>query len=1205
MTNVKSTYHTGPVTSLCVIKGNVVAGIGNSLYLYDLTERQCLLKCAGVTPSGIIHGIRKSDNEDSLLCVFGSKALRVVRTELSPGVTSLDPQGEEYVADDWIWDVCWLQQHGKNDQLAVATAHNVVLRLDQKLRKLGHVACVENCILYCAKFLGSSWEHLVLAAGTVFNQVLLWAPNGQTNSNGQLEVIHKLVGHQGVIFSIEFSVAQRQICTVSDDRSVRVWQFKFPENNEKQCTRVTSPDKAEVTSPGEAKFTSPDEAGVVPLDWWHHCESTELFVLYGHSARVWDVKILTSAIVSVGEDSTCCVWDNQGKITQRFKGHKGKSIWSLAVEDTGKFAVTGGGDCSIRVWHMDGDQLSDQIMSQVLAIPKQQDKDKDFPRIVAMVTWDCVMIMTNEGRLLLHDLIDKTWRTLMSDVTFTSYTVLSLSPYHAHLVALGNISGTLRLLYTKQSDPSSTSMSVEWCQSDVDVHTGKVYSITWISASCLLTSGPDGEMVLWNLELSSNQTKLHKKCCLDLPPSKHRWVSAATVTSDLLVCGDRMGSVHVYTLRTSSVVQSQSPAQTFYRIHGKTCVTHICCHDNYIYTAGRDGIYNQYEVKEEKLALLHSNKIHKGFDWLDRLDFTCKDGDLLVYGFHSNNFVLWSSQNNQRLVQIPCGGGHRAWDSRIHDNTIRYVYIRTGEVVLCETELSTNQVLLKESLHGREMTDILHVRTYDLGGSPVHVLGTCSEDTQVNILSLTYNSHGVMNLNQLASLQGHISSVRTLALCRSGLPWKQSNSDRILLFSGGGRAQLLIWRVTIPKSSGLHGNAESMGDQFSHETLCNYMMDRWNNKNRKPWKGHDLKPNPETRFMDLAAVTAQDVWPSAPPGVHVVMTACSDGYVRFYCFDEGLRALTVLGESAFHDHCVLQVRGIIHRPPDAVSHLVCVSAATDGRVAFWDLNHLVLDFIEKTYFEKHPVNKMPGICSGEGEGYNDIENDSKKICAEELDFSLKNDCHNKHLPEEGCPSVDRSCHEECDDIQDEQDFRSSTHTQHCNKLVKTMVAATFREILDPIFVIPSHQSGVNSLHVFKVADCGYLVGSGGDDNALRLSSITMASNKDILGITTNWSVSEENAHSAQITGLCVIGERQVLTASVDQRVCLWNISSESDPRIQMVWCKFIQVSDVSSISVWDSDNLNILVAGVGVEMLSVDKDCENEASALLKSKKFQ
>ena len=39
------------------------------------------------------------------------------------------------------------------------------------------------------------------------------------------------------------------------------------------------------------------------IDEWVQCQSTSLHVLYGHSARVWDVNLLTDVIISVGEVS--------------------------------------------------------------------------------------------------------------------------------------------------------------------------------------------------------------------------------------------------------------------------------------------------------------------------------------------------------------------------------------------------------------------------------------------------------------------------------------------------------------------------------------------------------------------------------------------------------------------------------------------------------------------------------------------------------------------------------------------------------------------------------------------------------------------------------------------------------------------------------------------------------------------------------------
>jgi hypothetical protein len=50
-------------------------------------------------------------------------------------------------------------------------------------------------VRYCAKFLGTNWDDLVLAAGTVFNQVVLWAICGE-KKEGFSKVLHRLAGHQ-------------------------------------------------------------------------------------------------------------------------------------------------------------------------------------------------------------------------------------------------------------------------------------------------------------------------------------------------------------------------------------------------------------------------------------------------------------------------------------------------------------------------------------------------------------------------------------------------------------------------------------------------------------------------------------------------------------------------------------------------------------------------------------------------------------------------------------------------------------------------------------------------------------------------------------------------------------------------------------------------------------------------------------------------
>ena len=160
---------------------------------------------------------------------------------------------------------------------------------------------------YSARLIGCLWEGLVLAAGTVFNQVVLWKVSGQMDEKGRVQVMHRLCGHQvcaslhlkyrvhellslhilsacsvracsllqGVIFSIVYHAGRRQICSVSDDRSIRIWQHADP--------------------------TARSAFGEHEVFDWENAVFLPLHVLYGHSARVWDVKLLNDCIVSIGE----------------------------------------------------------------------------------------------------------------------------------------------------------------------------------------------------------------------------------------------------------------------------------------------------------------------------------------------------------------------------------------------------------------------------------------------------------------------------------------------------------------------------------------------------------------------------------------------------------------------------------------------------------------------------------------------------------------------------------------------------------------------------------------------------------------------------------------------------------------------------------------------------------------------------------------
>lgn len=116
-----------------------------------------------------------------------------------------------------------------------------------------------------------------------------------------------------------------------------------------------------------------------------------------------------------------------------------------------------------------------------------------------------------------------------------------------------------------------------------------------------------------------------------LPPSRERWLTAATIYEELLVCGDRAGNIYIFVLKNESK-DIKKPSQTLVKVHGKIGVQSFDMLEGKLMTTGRDGMLRFYEVNKENknsLLALHGKKMP--MDWISG---TLKvDGTLLVFGF--------------------------------------------------------------------------------------------------------------------------------------------------------------------------------------------------------------------------------------------------------------------------------------------------------------------------------------------------------------------------------------------------------------------------------------------------------------------------------------------------------------------------------------------------------------------------------------------
>ena len=146
-------------------------------------------------------------------------------------------------------------------------------------------------------------------------------------------------------------------------------------------------------------------------------------------------------------------------------------------------------------------------------------------------------------------------------------------------------------------------------------------------------------------------------------------------------------------------------------------------------------------------------------------------------------------------------------------------------------------------------------------------------------------------------------------------------------------------------------------------------------------------------------------------------------FCRLFVYDEVKRDFTVIGQSDFHDHCVLSVKHVIIQPSKEQSKTTemdqrqcyILSAATDGKIAVLDTTEVLAN-----YFNQF---------SSFGQS-----------------SSNKNGCH---------PNCDTTRASEL--ISDQNGTKvASVH----------MRKDSVDDIGRPLLVISSHQSGVNAMDVF-------------------------------------------------------------------------------------------------------------------------------------------
>ncbi|KAH7327209.1 WD repeat protein-like protein [Rhexocercosporidium sp. MPI-PUGE-AT-0058] len=366
----------------------VLAGEGSFLKAFDARTNK-LLSIYEVFDGQTIHGIaiQETGNHRSALqvAIWGGSSLLLLQKNdfedlLCQHVTNLT--SSVTAVSDWILDVAISPY---DDSCVLITAHNAVLQArqikDKKLAKVETLSSPSRSILYSADLVWESDFQILVAAGTVFGDIIVW----KCSTTGEAQVMYTFTGHEGSIFGVDISspivhpngTTGRLLASCSDDRTIRIWDLS------KSLDSISS------------STSSIRETGFGENDGLHTPEiaSRCIATVMGHASRIWSVKFLIGephipshasiSVLSFGEDSTAQHWaldfehinadtkditplaapkrkeipasGRLAKLRQlhTFAFHSGKHIWSTAMfrpTKTSCVLVTGGADGKISMY---------------------------------------------------------------------------------------------------------------------------------------------------------------------------------------------------------------------------------------------------------------------------------------------------------------------------------------------------------------------------------------------------------------------------------------------------------------------------------------------------------------------------------------------------------------------------------------------------------------------------------------------------------------------------------------------------------------------------------------------------------------------------------------------------------------------------------------------------------------------------------------
>lgn len=374
----------------------------------------------------------------------------------------------------------------------------------------------------------------------------------------------------------------------------------------------------------------------------------------------------------------------------------------------------------------------------------------------------------------------------------------------------------------------------------------------------------------------------------------------------LLLEGSRYGDIRIKDLRSRTET-------TFAEAHGTDAITVILPlhwpsssqQDLTLLTAGRDGkvVHRKisWDAKNNKKLLLETVHVSSPSISIaiEGAKIAQSSRNLILWGLNSTRFIVWNETLKQQLMSVECGGSHRQWAFKFHEDTGGGSLVWT-KASTCRTHYQPfpSHNVMQCGGHGRE---IKAIAVQSLKGASTEdtanaLIATGAEDTKVCLWRYK---------------DGYLHPTSIMTNHTTGLQRLRWSVDGRWLFSSAGYEELMAWRVRA---------SDDLIRVVCTATCPHITADR------------ALRVTDFTVSVDVTSIDLADTKPN-----YIIKAIYSDSSLRIWRFNVSSKTSSptfeLIAISSYSTCCLTQIVS-----PGPEQTRISFTTSSDGYLALWKFN---------------------------------------------------------------------------------------------------------------------------------------------------------------------------------------------------------------------------------------------------------------------------